>query len=122
MDWLIQECNLVHSRQQAVGMWQVLLEEGVLKHGRYRVMLTRCSVGTALCVTQCWYRVMCNAVVLYYYYRVICVTIVTCYVFQFVTNITLKIRISFTGLKRMIADQIRALLVLAGQLPVIRMI
>ncbi|KAL5253065.1 hypothetical protein ACHWQZ_G015727 [Mnemiopsis leidyi] len=32
VDWIIQECNLVHSRQQGVGMWQVLLEEGVLKH------------------------------------------------------------------------------------------
>ena len=34
VDWVIQECNLVHSRQQAVGMWQVLIEEQVLKHGK----------------------------------------------------------------------------------------
>ena len=34
VDWMIQECSLVHSRQQGVGMWQVLLEEGILKHGK----------------------------------------------------------------------------------------
>ncbi|XP_067108354.1 rap guanine nucleotide exchange factor 4 isoform X12 [Osmerus mordax] len=30
VDWQMQESCLVHSRPQAVGMWQVLLEEGVL--------------------------------------------------------------------------------------------
>ncbi|XP_038078021.1 rap guanine nucleotide exchange factor 4-like isoform X2 [Patiria miniata] len=34
VDWLIQQSpmTLVHSRQQAVGMWQALLEEGVITH------------------------------------------------------------------------------------------
>ncbi|KAM5153160.1 rap guanine nucleotide exchange factor 4 isoform 1-T1 [Mantella aurantiaca] len=32
VDWLIQLSSCVHSRTQAVGMWQVLLEEGVLNH------------------------------------------------------------------------------------------
>ncbi|XP_041433434.1 rap guanine nucleotide exchange factor 4 isoform X5 [Xenopus laevis] len=32
VDWLIQQSSCVHSRTQAVGMWQVLLEEGVLNH------------------------------------------------------------------------------------------
>ncbi|KAM9850425.1 rap guanine nucleotide exchange factor 4 isoform 3-T3 [Aulostomus maculatus] len=32
VDWQIQQSSCVHSRIQAVGMWQVLLEEGVLNH------------------------------------------------------------------------------------------
>ncbi|KAF7668784.1 hypothetical protein LDENG_00284100 [Lucifuga dentata] len=32
VDWQMQESSYVHSRIQAVGMWQVLLEEGVLNH------------------------------------------------------------------------------------------
>ncbi|XP_075465169.1 rap guanine nucleotide exchange factor 4 isoform X4 [Ascaphus truei] len=32
VDWLMQLSSCVHSRTQAVGMWQVLLEEGVLNH------------------------------------------------------------------------------------------
>ncbi|KAJ8416864.1 hypothetical protein AAFF_G00327420 [Aldrovandia affinis] len=32
VDWQIQQSPCVHSRTQAVGMWQVLLEEGVLNH------------------------------------------------------------------------------------------
>jgi Rap guanine nucleotide exchange factor 4 len=32
VDWLLTFQN-VHSRQQAVGMWQALLEEGVVVHG-----------------------------------------------------------------------------------------
>uniref|UniRef100_A0A8C5MQC9 Rap guanine nucleotide exchange factor 4 n=1 Tax=Leptobrachium leishanense TaxID=445787 RepID=A0A8C5MQC9_9ANUR len=32
VDWLMQQNSCVHSRSQAVGMWQVLLEEGVLNH------------------------------------------------------------------------------------------
>ncbi|XP_041940145.1 rap guanine nucleotide exchange factor 4 isoform X2 [Alosa sapidissima] len=32
VDWQIQQSSCVHSRVQAVGMWQVLLEEGVLNH------------------------------------------------------------------------------------------
>ncbi|XP_051568372.1 rap guanine nucleotide exchange factor 4-like isoform X4 [Myxocyprinus asiaticus] len=32
VDWLLQQSSCVHSRGHAVGMWQVLLEEGVLNH------------------------------------------------------------------------------------------
>ncbi|XP_004917772.2 rap guanine nucleotide exchange factor 4 isoform X3 [Xenopus tropicalis] len=32
VDWLMQQSSCVHSRTQAVGMWQVLLEDGVLNH------------------------------------------------------------------------------------------
>ncbi|EDL79120.1 Rap guanine nucleotide exchange factor (GEF) 4, isoform CRA_a [Rattus norvegicus] len=32
VDWMIQQTSCVHSRTQAVGMWQVLLEDGVLNH------------------------------------------------------------------------------------------
>nr|XP_033802987.1 rap guanine nucleotide exchange factor 4 isoform X2 [Geotrypetes seraphini] len=32
VDWMMQQTPCVHSRTQAVGMWQVLLEEGVLNH------------------------------------------------------------------------------------------
>ncbi|KAL4656648.1 rap guanine nucleotide exchange factor 4-like [Arapaima gigas] len=32
VDWLTQQSPCVHSRMQAVGMWQALLEEGVLNH------------------------------------------------------------------------------------------
>uniref|UniRef100_A0A673AMA6 Rap guanine nucleotide exchange factor (GEF) 4 n=1 Tax=Sphaeramia orbicularis TaxID=375764 RepID=A0A673AMA6_9TELE len=32
VDWQMQQSSYIHSRIQAVGMWQVLLEEGVLNH------------------------------------------------------------------------------------------
>ncbi|XP_038645330.1 rap guanine nucleotide exchange factor 4 isoform X4 [Scyliorhinus canicula] len=32
VDWMMQQTLCVHSRTQAVGMWQVLLEEGVMNH------------------------------------------------------------------------------------------
>uniref|UniRef100_A0A4W5R828 Rap guanine nucleotide exchange factor 4b n=1 Tax=Hucho hucho TaxID=62062 RepID=A0A4W5R828_9TELE len=32
VDWLVQQSTCVHTRSHAVGMWQVLLEEGVLSH------------------------------------------------------------------------------------------
>uniref|UniRef100_A0A3B3QQ01 Rap guanine nucleotide exchange factor 4 n=1 Tax=Paramormyrops kingsleyae TaxID=1676925 RepID=A0A3B3QQ01_9TELE len=32
VDWLTQQSPCVHSRTQAIGMWQVVLEEGVLNH------------------------------------------------------------------------------------------
>uniref|UniRef100_A0A7N8YGW5 Rap guanine nucleotide exchange factor 4a n=1 Tax=Mastacembelus armatus TaxID=205130 RepID=A0A7N8YGW5_9TELE len=32
VDWQLQQSSCIHSRVQAVGMWQVLLEEGVLNH------------------------------------------------------------------------------------------
>lgn len=34
VDWLINLSPIVHTRAQASGMWQALLEEGVLVHGR----------------------------------------------------------------------------------------
>ncbi len=34
VDWLMQQSSIVHSRNQAVGMWQALLEEGVIVHGK----------------------------------------------------------------------------------------
>lgn len=36
VDWMMQQSTCVHSRTQAVGMWQVLLEEGVLNHGKIK--------------------------------------------------------------------------------------
>ena len=33
VEWIMQQSPLVHSRNQAVGMWQALLEEGVIVHG-----------------------------------------------------------------------------------------
>lgn len=33
VDWQMQQSSCVHSRIQAVGMWQALLEEGILNHG-----------------------------------------------------------------------------------------
>uniref|UniRef100_A0A8C6YKV0 Rap guanine nucleotide exchange factor 4 n=1 Tax=Nothoprocta perdicaria TaxID=30464 RepID=A0A8C6YKV0_NOTPE len=32
VDWMMQQSPCVHSRSQAIGMWQVFLEEGVLNH------------------------------------------------------------------------------------------
>ncbi|KAG7282240.1 hypothetical protein CRUP_038408 [Coryphaenoides rupestris] len=36
VDWQMQHSSCVHSRVQAVGMWQALLEEGVLNHGEVK--------------------------------------------------------------------------------------
>lgn len=36
VDWMMQQSPCVHLRSQAVGMWQVLLEEGVLNHGKIK--------------------------------------------------------------------------------------
>uniref|UniRef100_A0A8C9VH41 Rap guanine nucleotide exchange factor 4 n=1 Tax=Scleropages formosus TaxID=113540 RepID=A0A8C9VH41_SCLFO len=44
VDWLTQQSSCVHSRTQAVGMWQALLEEGVLNHGKDTTSLRRCTV------------------------------------------------------------------------------
>lgn len=35
VDWLMKNSTIVCSRMQAVCMWQVLLEEGVLMHGKF---------------------------------------------------------------------------------------
>ncbi|KAL3832511.1 hypothetical protein ACJMK2_024146 [Sinanodonta woodiana] len=32
VDWLLQQCSLAHSRNQAIGMWQALVEEGIVVH------------------------------------------------------------------------------------------
>ncbi|KAJ8403333.1 hypothetical protein AAFF_G00351050 [Aldrovandia affinis] len=37
VDWLMQQSSCVHSRTQAVGMWQALLEDGVLNQGQVPV-------------------------------------------------------------------------------------
>lgn len=34
VDWMLQQTSCVHSRTQAVGMWQVLVEDNVLNHGK----------------------------------------------------------------------------------------
>lgn len=34
VDWLLNLSPVVHTRVQATGMWQALLEEGVISHGR----------------------------------------------------------------------------------------
>lgn len=34
VDWMLQQTPCVHSRTQAVGMWQVLVEDSVLNHGK----------------------------------------------------------------------------------------
>ena len=34
VDWLLQQSTLVHSRNQAVGIWQALCEEGIIVHGK----------------------------------------------------------------------------------------
>ena len=44
-DWLLSQNTLMQTRQQAVGMWQVLLEEGVLVHGE--------CVCVSVCVCVC---------------------------------------------------------------------
>lgn len=33
VDWLMNLSAIVHTRAQAAGMWQALLEEGVITHG-----------------------------------------------------------------------------------------
>lgn len=33
VDWLVNLSPVVHTRIQATGMWQALLEEGVISHG-----------------------------------------------------------------------------------------
>lgn len=35
VDWLLNVSAIVHSRAQTAGMWQALLEEGILSHGIY---------------------------------------------------------------------------------------
>lgn len=37
VDWLMNLSQIVHTRIQAAGMWQALLEEGVLVHGKVKI-------------------------------------------------------------------------------------
>ncbi|CAI9534658.1 unnamed protein product [Staurois parvus] len=60
VDWLIQQSSCVHSRTQAVGMWQVLLEEGVLNHvdqeyyfqDKYLFYIGSWMMNTMMCLCQ----------------------------------------------------------------------
>ncbi|GFG28125.1 hypothetical protein Cfor_05169 [Coptotermes formosanus] len=36
IDWIMSLSPSIHTRHQAIGMWQVLLEEGVIFHGNLR--------------------------------------------------------------------------------------
>lgn len=42
VEWLMSVSPTVHTRAQAVAMWQALLEEGVVTHGNlfYQIMLS----------------------------------------------------------------------------------
>lgn len=60
VDWQMQQSSCVHSRLQAVGMWQVLLEEGVLNHGEIlcdgggaKWEAEGLNVRSAVCVCVC---------------------------------------------------------------------
>lgn len=63
VDWQMQQGSCVRSRLQAVGMWQVLLEEGVLNQGETAgrlhltalVLVAFVSSADAVVVTQ-WTR------------------------------------------------------------------
>lgn len=41
VDWLLQQSALVHCRTQAVGMWQALVEEGVVVHGKHKFIMSQ---------------------------------------------------------------------------------
>jgi Rap guanine nucleotide exchange factor 4 len=46
VDWLVNLSAVVHTRIQATGMWQALLEEGVVAHGKSRfALLTDWTIG-----------------------------------------------------------------------------
>lgn len=57
VDWQMQQSSCVRSRLQAVGMWQVLLEEGVLNQGETLRLGWKplCVRADAVVVTQ-WTR------------------------------------------------------------------
>ena len=40
VDWLMNLSPIVHTRAQAAGMWQALLEEGVVTHGKWKSLFT----------------------------------------------------------------------------------
>lgn len=37
VDWLINLSPIVFSRSLAIGMWQALLEEKTIEHGKFRI-------------------------------------------------------------------------------------
>ena len=52
VDWLMQQSAVLKSRHQTVGMWQALLEEGVIVHGESVCCydcLSVCLVAKAEC-------------------------------------------------------------------------
>lgn len=40
VDWMLNFSPVVHTRTQASGMWQALLEEGVIAHGKWTLRLS----------------------------------------------------------------------------------
>lgn len=36
VNWLVNLSPIVHTQPQATGMWQALLEEGVISHGKWK--------------------------------------------------------------------------------------
>jgi hypothetical protein len=59
IDWLMNLVSTDHdsfSRHDVIGMWQALLEEGVISHGKIKIMLYHCN-NNLICF--CYY---------YYYY------------------------------------------------------
>lgn len=51
VDWLMELSPSIHTRAQAAGMWQALLEEGVISHGKCLVAITVHKLGPMLCFT-----------------------------------------------------------------------
>lgn len=60
MDWLVLQSACVLTRSHAVGMWQALLEEGVLNHGNHTLNKAELSTRSfCVCVAQCIHRLCC---------------------------------------------------------------
>lgn len=45
VDWLVNLSPVVHTRIQATGMWQALLEEGVISHGNCNIQFAPISLA-----------------------------------------------------------------------------
>ena len=45
VDWLVNLSPVVHTRIQATGMWQALLEEGVVAHGNFNLFITQFNLS-----------------------------------------------------------------------------
>lgn len=43
VDWLLKQNECMQSRSQAVGMWQVLVDEGILVHGKNLYRFDPCA-------------------------------------------------------------------------------